>query len=57
MMYPSGRGTKQGQEVTLAVHLRRETLDGILGEAVYSAVVPETRGRPRDTTPKWHHGG
>jgi Domain of unknown function (DUF4291) len=41
MMYRSGWGTKQGQEVTLAVHLRREAFDAILGEAVHSAHVPE----------------
>jgi Domain of unknown function (DUF4291) len=41
MMYRSGWGTKQGQEVTLAVHLRREAFDVILGEAVHSAYVPE----------------
>jgi hypothetical protein len=41
MMYRSGWGTKQGQEVTLAVHLRREAFDAILGEAVHSAYVSE----------------
>jgi hypothetical protein len=41
MMYRSGWGTKQGQEVTLAVHLRRDAFDAILGEAVHSTYVPE----------------
>jgi Domain of unknown function (DUF4291) len=40
MMYRSGWGTKQGQEVTLAVHLRRDAFDAILGEAVHSTYVP-----------------
>jgi hypothetical protein len=41
MMYRSGWGTKKGQEVTLAVHLRRDAFDAILGEAVHSTYVPE----------------
>jgi hypothetical protein len=41
MMYRSGWGTKQGQEVTLAVHLQREAFDAILAEAVHSSYVPE----------------
>jgi hypothetical protein len=41
MMYRSGWGTKESQEVTLAVHLRRDAFDAILGEAVHSAHVPE----------------
>lgn len=41
MMYRSGWGTKRDQEVTLAVHLRREAFDAILGEAVHSTHVPE----------------
>jgi hypothetical protein len=41
MMYRSGWGTKQGQEVTLAVRLRREAFDAILAEAVHSSYVPE----------------
>jgi hypothetical protein len=40
MMYRSGWGAKQGQEITLAVHLRRDAFDAILGEAVHSAHVP-----------------
>ena len=41
MMYRSGWGTKQGQEVTLAIWLRRQAFDAILKEAVHSAFVPE----------------
>jgi hypothetical protein len=41
MMYRSGWGTKHDQEITLAVHLRRDAFDAILGEAVHSAHVPE----------------
>jgi hypothetical protein len=41
MMYRSGWGTKPDQEVTLAVHLRREAFDEILSEAVHSTYVPE----------------
>lgn len=40
MMYRSGWGTKPDQEITLAVHLRRDAFDAILGEAVHSAHVP-----------------
>jgi hypothetical protein len=41
MMYRSGWGTKEGQEVTLAVRMRRDGFDAILGEAVHSTFVPE----------------
>lgn len=41
MMYRSGWGTKEGQEVTLAVRLRRDAFDEILGLAVHSSFVPE----------------
>lgn len=37
MMYRSGWGTKEGQEVTLAVRLRREAFDTILSQAVASS--------------------
>src|SRR6476659_6077230 len=37
MMYRSGWGTKSGQEVTLAVRLRREAFDEILRLAVPSS--------------------
>src|SRR3954447_61697 len=36
MMYRSGWGTKEGQEVTLAVRLRRDAFDEILAQAVAS---------------------
>ena len=41
MMYRSGWGTKENQEVTLAVRLRREAFDEILRQAVPSTFVPE----------------
>lgn len=41
MMYRSGWGTKEGQEVTLAVRIRRRAFDDILREAVHSTFVPE----------------
>src|SRR5215216_1646863 len=41
MMYRSGWGTKEGQEVTLAVWLRRSAFDAILREAVHSSFAPE----------------
>lgn len=36
MMYRSGWGTKEGQEVTLAIRLKRAAFDEILGGAVHS---------------------
>ena len=44
MMYRSGWGAKDGQEVTLAVRLRRAAFDEILGLAVHSSFVPEVHG-------------
>jgi|SRR5579859_5374425 len=44
MMYRSGWGTKDGQEVTLAVRLAREGFDEILRRAVHSSYVPEVYG-------------
>ena len=41
MMFRSGWGTKPGQEVTLAVWLRRPAFDAVLKEAVHSSFVPE----------------
>jgi hypothetical protein len=41
MMYRSGWGTKEGQEVTLAVWIKRQAFDAILREAVHSSFVPE----------------
>ena len=44
MMYRSGWGTKDGQEVTLAVRLTRPGFNEILRRAVHSAHVPEVYG-------------
>jgi hypothetical protein len=44
MMYRSGWGTKEGQEVTLAGRLRRDAFDEILRLAVHSSFVPEVYG-------------
>ncbi|HEU4557133.1 MAG TPA: DUF4291 domain-containing protein [Longimicrobium sp.] len=41
MMYRSGWGTKPGQEVTLAVRIRRAGFDQLLREAVHSSFAPE----------------
>jgi hypothetical protein len=41
MMYRSVWGTKEGQEVTLAVRLRRDAFDEILRLAVHSSFSPE----------------
>src|SRR3984893_10286096 len=41
MMYRSGWGTKEGQEVTLALRLRREFFDSVLAAAVPSTWDPE----------------
>ena len=42
MMYRSGWGAKENQEITLAVRLRREAFDWILQNAVHSAFISET---------------
>src|SRR5216684_2683519 len=44
MMYRCGWGTKEGQEVTLAVRLQRAAFDSILAQAVHSIFVPEVYG-------------
>jgi Domain of unknown function (DUF4291) len=41
MMYRSGWGTKENQEVTLAIRLQRSAFDAILAQAVHSKYVPE----------------
>jgi hypothetical protein len=41
MMYRCGWASKEGQEVVLAIRLRRTGFDHILGQAVHSAFVPE----------------
>ncbi|MBI5818177.1 MAG: DUF4291 domain-containing protein [Verrucomicrobia bacterium] len=48
MMYRSGWGTKEGQEVTLAVRLRRIAFDEILQQAVHSSYSPEIHGSPEN---------
>jgi len=40
MMYRSGWATKAGQQVTLAIRLRRAGFDQILSEAVHSSYIP-----------------
>jgi uncharacterized protein DUF4291 len=44
MMYRSGWGTKENQEVTLAARLKRDAFDEILRSAVHSSFVPEVYG-------------
>lgn len=44
MMYRSGWGTKENQDVTLAVRLRRDAFDEILRQAVHSSFAPEVHG-------------
>src|SRR6516165_4169278 len=41
MMYRSGWGSKEGQEVVLAVRLKRSAFDEILRRAVHSTFAPE----------------
>jgi hypothetical protein len=41
MMYRSGWGTKEGQEVTLAIRIQRFAFDSILSQAVHSQYSPE----------------
>ncbi len=48
MMYRSGWGMKEGQEVTLAVRLRRTAFDEILQQAVHSTYVPAVYGSPEN---------
>src|SRR5688572_13391409 len=48
MMYRSGWGSKEGQEVTLAVRLRRDGFEEILHRAVHSSYLPETYASPED---------
>lgn len=46
MMYRSGWGTKPGQEVTLALHLRRDGFETLLAQAVASSYQPEQYATP-----------
>ncbi|CAM1372082.1 DUF4291 domain-containing protein [Tenacibaculum xiamenense] len=41
MMYRNGWGTKEGQEVVLAIHLKREAFERYLNQAVYSSFKSE----------------
>ncbi|WP_281231536.1 DUF4291 domain-containing protein [Flavobacterium gelatinilyticum] len=41
MMYRNGWGTKEGQEVVLAIHLKREAFEKYLQNAVYSSYAAE----------------
>ncbi|MBO9582740.1 MAG: DUF4291 domain-containing protein [Flavobacterium sp.] len=41
MMYRNGWGTKEGQEVVLAIHLKREAFEKYLQNAVYSSYTTE----------------
>ena len=41
MMYRSGWGTKEGQEVVLAIRIKRSAFDFILSQAVFSKYIPE----------------
>jgi Domain of unknown function (DUF4291) len=41
MMYRSGWGIKEGQEVTLAIRIQRSAFDLILAQAVHSTHIPE----------------
>ena len=44
MMYRNGWGTKVGQEVVLAVHLKREAFERYLNKAVYSSYQEQIYG-------------
>ncbi|MDC0717795.1 DUF4291 domain-containing protein [Nannocystis bainbridge] len=62
MMYRSGWGTKEGQEVTLAVRIRREAFNKILAQAIHSSHEPgvyadrqawERLGKSSDVRLQW----
>lgn len=44
MMYRSGWGTKEGQEITLAIRIQRRAFDAILAAAVHSTCVDDLYG-------------
>lgn len=44
MMYRSGWGTKDGQQVVLAIRIQRTAFDTLLSQAVHSTFVPEVHG-------------
>jgi len=47
MMVRSGWGTKPGQEVSLAIRIRRAGFEQILADAVHSTFIPELHGDER----------
>ena len=49
MMYRSGWATKIGQEVILAIKIKREAFDSILSQAIHSTFKPEIY----ETRVKW----
>lgn len=50
MMYRSGWGTKEGQEVVLAIWIKRAAFDHILAQAVHSKFEPEVYGSESEWT-------
>ena len=44
MMYRNGWGTKEGQEVVLAIHIKREAFERYLNKAVYSSFKEDLYG-------------
>jgi Domain of unknown function (DUF4291) len=53
MMYRSGWGTKPGQEVVLAIWLKRTAFDAILAEAVHSTYTEAVYGSQQ----QWKQAG
>lgn len=47
MMYRSGWGIKEGQEVILAIRLQRSAFDSILSQVVFSKYIPEIHESPQ----------
>jgi hypothetical protein len=41
MMYRSGWGSKEGQEITLAIRLKRDAFDMLLAQVVHARYIPE----------------
>lgn len=48
MMYRSGWGTKEGQEVVLAIRIKRPAFDGILNTAVHSTFDKDAYSSPEE---------
>ena len=53
MMYRSGWGKKDGQEVILAVKIKRTAFDAILANAIWSKYLPEQYATEKD----WKYAG